>query len=352
MIAIRVDGNSEIATGHIMRCLAVANGLQASGKECIFIVADNKSESLLSSSGFKIINLHSVWNDLDSEISKIIAVIEEQDIDRLIVDTYFVTEKYLYALEEVCRVIYIDDLNAFKYPVSVLINYNLYASDIPYSKIYAGTNTRLLLGPKYAPLRSEFQNIKPHFRENVKKILITAGGVDTYNAAGEILQKVVKDEFFNGIEFHVVAGQLNSHTGELESISKKYPNVIIHKSVERMSELMCDCDIAVTAGGSTMYELCACGVPSICFSWADNQIPGVSVFTKMGFMISAGDIRNDSNKCVNTVVNGLKMYCRDSDMRVRCGKKLKGVVDGEGTKRICDFIEYKIKVTYDIDVHS
>ena len=339
MIAIRVDGNSEIATGHIMRCLAVANGLKASGTECIFMVADDNSESLLSSSGFKIINLHSVWNDLDGEISKIIAVIEKHKIDRLIVDTYFVTEKYLSALEEVCRVIYIDDLNAFRYPVSVLINYNLYAQDIPYSKIYAGTKTRLLQGPKYAPLRSEFQNIKPHFRENVKKILITAGGVDTYNAAGEILRKVVNDDFFNGIEFHVVAGRLNGHIGELETILKKYPNVIIHKSVERMSELMCDCDVAVTAGGSTMYELCACGVPSICFSWADNQVPGVSVFTKMGLMIGAGDIRDDSDKCVKAVVDGLKMYCKDYEMRVRCGERLKGVVDGDGVRRICKIVK-------------
>lgn len=338
MIAIRVDGNSEIATGHIMRCLAVANGLKASGKECIFIVADDNSESLLSSSGFKIINLHSVWNDLDSEISKIIAIIKEQKIDRLVVDTYFVTEKYLSALEEVCRVIYIDDLNAFRYPVSVLINYNLYASDIPYSKIYAGTNTRLFLGPKYAPLRSEFQNIRPHFRENVKKILITAGGVDTYNAAGQILQKVVTDDFLNGIEFHVVAGRLNSHTGELESISKKYPNVIIHKSVERMSELMCDCDIAVTAGGSTMYELCTCGVPSVCFSWADNQIQAVSVFTKKGLMIGAGDIRDDADGCVSKIVEGLKVYCSDYEMRVRCGERMKMLVDGGGVGRICDAV--------------
>ncbi len=338
MIAIRVDGNSEIATGHIMRCLAVANGLKASGKECIFIVADDNSESLLSSSGFKIINLHSVWNDLDCEISKIIAVIEEQKIDRLIVDTYFVTEKYLSALEEVCRVIYIDDLNAFRYPVSVLINYNLYAQEIPYSKIYAGTDTKLLLGPKYAPLRSEFQNIRPHFRENVKKILITAGGVDTYNAAGQILQKVVTDDFFEGIEFHVVAGRLNGHTGELESISKKYPNVIIHKSVERMSELMCDCDIAVTAGGSTIYELCACGVPSVCFSWADNQIQAVSVFTKKGLMIGAGDIRDDADGCVSKIVEGLKVYCSDYEMRVRCREEMKRLVDGGGVGRICEVI--------------
>ena len=105
-----------------------------------------------------------------------------------------------------------------------------------------------------------------------------------------------------------------------------------------MSELMCDCDVAVTAGGSTMYELCACGVPSICFSWADNQIPGVSVFTNNGLMIGAGDIREGSNKCITAVIEGLKMYCGDYEMRARCGNKLKGVVDGDGVRRICEMM--------------
>ncbi len=336
MIAIRVDGNSEIATGHIMRCLAVANDIKAAGTECIFIVADNKSESLLSSSGFKIINLHSVWNDLDCEISKIIAVIKEQKIDRRIVDTYFVTEKYLSALEEVCNVIYIDDLNAFRYPVSVLINYNLYASDIPYSKIYAGTDTRLLLGPKYAPLRSEFQNLNSHFREKVQKILITAGGVDTYNVAGQILRRLLTDESFSGIEFHVVAGQLNHHLPELMNIAKEHKSVVIHQNVHNMSELMQECDIAVTAGGSTTYELCACGVPSVCFSWADNQIMGVNAFSKSGLMIGAGDIRDDTEGCVSKIVEGLMVYCADYEMRVRCGERMKMLVDGGGVGRICE----------------
>ena len=106
-----------------------------------------------------------------------------------------------------------------------------------------------------------------------------------------------------------------------------------------MSELMCDCDIAVTAGGTTLYELCACGLPSICFSWADNQIQAVSVFTKMGLMIGAGDIRNDSDKCISAVVDGLKMYCGDHKMRVYCGERLKSLVDGLGVGRICEILK-------------
>lgn len=338
MIAIRVDGNSEIATGHIMRCLAIAHGLKDSGQNCVFIVADNDSEQLLIKSGFRIINLDSKWNNLDEEIAEITDAIVKNGIDRLIVDTYIITETYLSALEKICKVIYIDDLNAFRYPVSVVVNYNLYGLDIPYSKIYQETHTKLLLGPKYAPLRDEFRNINPCFRNNVEKILITAGGADTFNAAGHIIAQVVADDFFKGIEFHVVAGRLNLHIAELKSMAETYPSIVIHQNVQIMSELMLDCDIAVTAGGSTMYELCACGVPSICFSWADNQLSGVKAFSERGLMKSAGDIRDNREKCIQQIIIHLKDYITNAEKRKIDSINMRKITDGYGAKRLADEI--------------
>jgi len=337
-IAIRVDGNSEIATGHIMRCLAIANGLKKKGHECRFIVADDNSELLLSNLGFPIINLHSAWDHPESELTELTEVILKNRIDKIIVDTYFVTEKYLSAVQKICKVIYIDDLNVFIYPVSIVVNYNLYGLDIPYSDIYQETNTKLLLGPKYAPLREEFQNINPYFRNNVEKILITAGGTDTFNAAGHIIAQVVADDFFKGIEFHVVAGRLNLHIAELKSMAETYPSIVIHQNVQIMSELMLDCDIAVTAGGSTMYELCACGVPSICFSWADNQLPGVKAFSGRGLMESAGDIRGNRETCINTILTHLKEYITNTETRKVHSNNLRKITDGYGAKRLADEI--------------
>lgn len=338
MIGIRADGNSEIATGHIIRCLAIANGLKDIGCDCVFIVADDNSADLLLSSGFEIITLHSVWNDLDKEITALTNIIDENKIEKLIVDSYFVTEKYLSSLEEHCRVIYIDDLNIFRYPVSFLINYNLYEKYIPYSEIYAGTKTKYLLGPKYAPLRPEFKNHVRKSRDKVEKILITVGGVDIYNVADIILEKVVTDDYFKGIDFHVVAGKLNSHLNELKQIAKKYPQIKIHQDVKRMSDLMLDSDISVTAGGSTMYELCACGLPSVCLSVAANQLMAVKAFSDKGLMEYAGDIRYGADECISRVVVGLKKYMGDFAMRSRCGKEMSELVDGQGVKNICEIL--------------
>lgn len=330
MIAIRVDGNPQIATGHVMRCLAIANGLKKAGKTPLFIVADDNSEQLLHPSGYQIINLHTQWDMLDSEIPQITAVLRQHTISKLIVDTYFVTETYLSALEDVCPAIYIDDMNLFRYPVSVVVNYNIYAFDIPYEEIYRGTKTKLLLGPQYAPLREEFQNIEPCIRDTVRKILITVGGSDRYNIAGKILRQITADERFSGIEFHVVAGRLNPHIAELRGLVDDNPLIRIHQNVTEMAKLMHSCDLAVTAGGSTMYELCACGVPSVCFSWADNQLMSVKAFSEKGLIPSAGDMREDEVKCIWGIVDCLNKYLQDSSLRRGKSSGMRSVTDGRG----------------------
>ena len=330
MIAIRVDGNPQIATGHVMRCLAIANELKKSGQTPLFIVADDNSEHLLQPSGYQVVNLHTQWNNLDSEISQITTVLRQHKITKIIVDTYFVTETYLSALEDLCPVIYIDDLNLFRYPISVVVNYNIYAFDIPYEVIYRGTKTKLLLGPQYAPLREEFQNIEPCIRDSVQRILITVGGSDRYNIAGKILREITVDERFSGIEFHVVAGRLNPHIADLRELAEVNPLIHIHQNVTEMAKLMQSCDLAVTAGGSTMYELCACGVPSVCFSWADNQLMSVKAFSEKGIVPCAGDMREDEVMVLKEALFLLNEYLHDTPLRKKQTSVMNAVTRGMG----------------------
>lgn len=330
MIAIRVDGNPQIATGHVMRCLSIANGLKKSGHTPLFIVADDVSENLLSQTSFQTVNLHSEWDNLESEISQIAAVLQQHKITKLIVDTYFVTENYLSSLEKICPVIYIDDLNLFQYPVSAVVNYNIYAFDIPYPEIYRGTKTKLLLGPQYAPLREEFHNIEPCVRDAVKKILITVGGADRDNIAGKIIQEVTADKRFSRIEFHVVAGRLNPHLEKLREMERLNPLIRIHQNVTEMAQLMQMCDIAVTAGGSTMYELCSCGIPSVCFAWADNQIMSVQAFSNNGIVPYAGDMREDEIRCIQNISVCLNNYMHDKAIRESRSSMMRGITGGDG----------------------
>lgn len=337
-IAIRADGNSTIATGHIMRCLSIAAALKKSGNDCIFIVADEQSHTLLKTADYPVIILNSLWNNLESEIPAMLKVLKENSIDKIIVDSYYATEKYLEELETVCPAIYIDDLFEIHPKISAIINYAVYGSPLPYITYHSGTKTKLLLGTKYAPLRAEFQNTHSLFHEHVSRILTTAGGADTYNAAGKIVTAAVHDSFFDEIEFHVVSGKLNANLPQLNDIAAKHNKVILHQDVKTMAELMLASDIAITAGGSTMYELCACGTPSISFSWADNQLMNVKTFAELNVIECAGDMRIDREKCIATIISLLKKYISDTELRKKRSEAMRKVTDGKGAMRIAEEI--------------
>ena len=336
MLYIRADGNAEIGTGHVMRCLSIARDARSKGIPCVFIVADENMAPLLKEQGFGYICLNSVWNDLDRETEQMEQLIGQEGIRLLLVDSYFVTPEYLSRLHQLTYVVYIDDLNAFTYPCSTLINYNLYADQMYSSNQY--TNTRLLLGPKYAPLREEFQNLPQRIvRERVKDILVTTGGSDPLNIAGNLVEKAKQHPDIADLNFHIVAGRFNQHLPMLERLAAKYTGVIIHHNVQRISELMLDCDIAVSAGGSTMYELCACGTPTICFAFADNQMDIVRTFGQT-YMTNVGDMRRNSDMVIAQIIAGISFLKNDHIVRKQQTDKIRSLVDGQGVRRIINAV--------------
>jgi UDP-2,4-diacetamido-2,4,6-trideoxy-beta-L-altropyranose hydrolase len=336
MLYIRADGNAKIGTGHIMRCLSIADAVKKRGGEASFIVADLYMEKQLTESGFQVICLNSVWNQMDGEIDKLTSVIEAKSIKKLLVDSYYVTEEYLNRLRELTYLIYIDDLNAFNYPCDMLINYNCYADKFDYLSRYR--DTELLLGCRYVPLREEFYNLPQRIPEReVRAVMITAGGSDLYNVAGKIVKLAKSTSDFKLTEFHVVAGQLNPHVVELSRLSSKNNGVIIYKNVQDMSKLMRNCDVAVSAGGSTLYELCACGVPTVTLTTADNQLDNVNSFGN-GYMINAGVIQEDEELCLNRILEGIRRYASDYRLRCEYSEKMKRLVDGSGALRIAQAV--------------
>jgi len=196
----------------------------------------------------------------------------DRAIKKLVIDSYFVTKTYLESLAQVTEIIYIDDLDKFKYPVNMLINYNLYAGDMGYEIKYKGTTTKLLLGTAYVPLRKEFENMPERKFRDIKKILITSGGTDKYNMVGNILGRMVKNPEYRNIDMYCILGRFNINSGKLRQEYGNLPNVHLLNNVHNMDFYMKNCDLCITAGGTTIYELCVSGMPSILYSIADNQI--------------------------------------------------------------------------------
>ena len=191
-IYIRADANDKLGMGHLMRCMAIAEQIIKMGGTVKFIVADSNSAILLKDRGYDWINLRSEWCNLDCEINKVKGLIKKENIKKLLIDHYYVSEKYLKELNQITEIIYIDDVNSFCYPVNKLINYNIYAEDLDYRNRYAikKINTEFFLGTKFAPLRLEFQQMDNRVYRGINKILLSSGGSDNYNMLGNIIEKL------------------------------------------------------------------------------------------------------------------------------------------------------------------
>lgn len=352
MVVIRADANSKIGMGHVMRCLSVADALVKRGEEVLFVTADDTPVPLLTKKGIPYRVLHTDYADMEAELPELLAVLREltlraespeaallQRNTSILVDSYYVTEKYLAALKSRITTIYMDDVYAFSYPVDMLINYNIYGEEMGYEKDAAFADTKLLLGAKYVPLREEFSAAEQGRTVADGGILITTGGSDSFNLAGQLLMEAMKYDALKEKEYHVVSGSLNPHIGELQDLAQKHENIHIHCNVTNMAELMAESKVALSAGGSTLYELCAMGVPVIAFSFAENQERLVQTFVKRGIVQYGGNYRTDGNKMIQNTIAGLETLLEDENLRTEYRKKARTLVDGKGAGRIAEAIQ-------------
>lgn len=342
MIGIRADANSKIGTGHVMRCLAIASALKKCGQQVCFLLADDAAAELLDSRGQAYHILHTDYRAMEAELPKLKEWLAEQKASCLLIDSYFVTPGYLEQVRALARTAYVDDMNSFPYPVDMLINYNIYGDGIPYQEQMSkeeegknGINAQMfLLGTSYAPLREEFQSTAYSVREELRNVLITTGGSDTYYLAGQILEKALQNERTKDLHFHVVSGAFNQNLPALKGMEKLHSNVHIHQKVIKMAELMQECDAAITAGGSTMYELCAVGVPIICFSFVDNQEQIVRTFLQKGYVCFGGDYLTQGEQLFDSIAEQLAVLADEKSIREAYSEKERKLVDGCGAMRI------------------
>ena len=352
MVVIRADANSKIGMGHVMRCLSVADALVKRGEEVLFVTADDTPVPLLTKKGIPYRVLHTDYADMEAELPELWEVLRElpqgaespeaalaQKNTSILVDSYYVTEKYLAALKKRITTIYMDDIYAFSYPVDMLINYNIYGEEMGYEKDAAFADTKLLLGTEYVPLREEFSAAEQQRTAADGGILITTGGSDSFNLAGQLLMEAMKYDALKEKEYHVVSGSLNPHIGELQALAEKHENIHIHCNVTNMAELMAESEVALSAGGSTLYELCAMGVPVIAFSFAENQERLVQTFVKRGIAQYGGNYRTDGNKMIQNTIAGLETLLEDENLQTEYREKARTLVDGKGADRIAEAIQ-------------
>lgn len=341
IIAIRADANAAIATGHIMRCITIAKQLQKKGKKVLFFTADEYPCEMLTQNGMEYVCLHTSWEQMEEELPILCRELQKHGCSKLLTDSYQVTENYFDCLKKICKLIYIDDCFTALYPVDLIVNYNAYHVRFPYEEAYKD-KARLLLGTTYVPLREEFQTSlrEPSSKASGadKHILISSGGGDVYNALyGILLNAVNKKELSHSI-FHVIVGSFNKNAEQLELLAKEHPNILLHYNVSNMAELMQQCQIAISAAGTMLFELCAMQLPAVFYVCADNQQYDSDFFARENRMLFSGDIRQNRETCIDNILKNMILLLSDKNLQQQMKQKMHEVTDGKGAERIADEI--------------
>lgn len=337
MLAIRTDANEKIAMGHLMRCLSIARQLKKRGQEIIFIISEEYAIQQIKQYGFECICLCNHYDEKENEIDMLVEIIKFHKIEKLLLDSYEVTYRYMDILHKYCKVIYLDDLNGFRYPVDLIINYTLKTNISIYQERYY-KDTIFLLGEKYVPLRPEFAQKPIEIKEKVKNIFLTTGGTDTYDMIIAILNKMQLEPVFQDIKKYVVVGQFYQNMEMLVNLAEKYSNIELFQNISDIYSIMKNCDIAISAGGTTLAELCACGIPTVCFAIADNQLIGTTRYANEKIMLYAGNVVEKREKVIENIIVNVQLLMNNYDMRKSIAKRANSIIDGKGADRITEHI--------------
>ncbi|OOM75015.1 UDP-2,4-diacetamido-2,4,6-trideoxy-beta-L-altropyranose hydrolase [Clostridium puniceum] len=358
-IFIRADGGNTIGLGHIMRMLVLAKELKKNN-EVIFLCRGKQANNINKKSDIN--KGASTYNSEDDKfkagiekvrknefkvfmindecvVEEIINLQNEYKADLIITDSYDVDELYFNTLKPYFKLNgYVDDMNKCKMNVDFIINQNINAEDMNYIN-NVEHNTKLFLGTKYCMLRDEFRKeiSKKELRGKCEDLLLTLGGMDENFNTLTILNEIANCY----INIRVVIGSAFNKKliNELYDLSIKHNNIKIYENA-KMSSLMVKCDVAISAGGSTLYELCAMNVPTIGIIIAENQEQVALKMKEEGLIADAYWINEIKEKKLSTILNKL---INDKKIREDIIIKQRKVVNTEGVKLLADEINALIK---------
>ncbi|MCI7267472.1 MAG: UDP-2,4-diacetamido-2,4,6-trideoxy-beta-L-altropyranose hydrolase [Veillonellaceae bacterium] len=330
LVFIRADASSLIGSGHVMRCLTLAQRLHKEENAKVVFIMRKLSGNLIDlvqKHGFDVLVLppadqdyeledYGLWLTVPMEVDaqQTIKVLQHylqehgcDVVDRLIVDSYALNEQWELMLRPYCReIMVIDDLANRRHDCDILLDQNFYLNkDVRYAGLVP-EHCKMLLGPEHALLREEFYEAKKNLRKrdgNIKNILVFYGGSDLTNETEKAIKALVQlhDEGYN-FTAYVITGVSNSRREKIEKICSKYNFFHYYCQVSNMAEFMNKADLMLGAGGSTTWERLYMELPALVTAVAENQIQGCEDCSQAGLI----DYLGESEKVtVDVIVNAL-----------------------------------------------
>jgi UDP-2,4-diacetamido-2,4,6-trideoxy-beta-L-altropyranose hydrolase len=342
-LLLRTDASIATGTGHVMRCLALAHAWQDMGGRAIFAMAETTpsvAERLRSE--LCEVRVISTEAGAQEDSRQTAALAREQHAEWVVVDGYQFGAEYQQVLKSAgLKVLFMDDYgHSERYSSDLVVNANVCAGAALYQN--REPYTRLLLGTRYCMLRREF-NVWRQWQRDVsrvaRQVLVTMGGSDPENVTGRVLEALSSDKNgcrFEDLETTVVIGGSNPHFESLEPrAAHAGGKVTVRRDTTQMAQLMSAADVAISAAGSTCWELCLLALPSLLVDVAANQTALAQELDRRGCAIHLGNSRDVS---VETITDQLERLIRSQEVRQSLSRASRALVDGNGARRVASIV--------------
>lgn len=352
LVAFRCDASLVIGTGHVMRCLTLAAKLRDSGAECVFLCRAHpgKLDERIQSAGHKVVLLpppdgaapqgppeHAGWVGVpwQQDVTDTCRALSGRRPDWLVIDHYGLDSRWHGAMRpQAVRIMVIDDLADRPLDCDLLLDQNLGRQTQDYAGLVPET-CRQLIGPQFALLRPEFAARRAgallgrHDRP-LRNILITMGGVDAQDVTSGILRALQNVALPAELTVTVVMGGTAPALGRVKALAKRMPwptEVVV--DVTDMAARMEVADLAIGAAGSTTWERCVMGLPSIILQIAENQSGIARAMIAAGAALDPGHVASldfdmSFSRCLRQAQRSLQALSERSAL----------ICDGDGTGRV------------------
>lgn len=357
-IALRADASLQIGTGHVMRCLTLADALREQGARCSFVCRPYQGHllALIAQRGHQALALpelqsgarfsqtgtaHAHWlgtnwaTDAQDTQQVLSAHTGGKPVDWLVVDHYALDVSWEEALRlQAKRIMVIDDLADRPHACDLLLDQNLGRNAEDYCGLLKGKPSTLI-GPQYALLRPEFAALRAESlarrqsSPQLRRLLITMGGVDKDNATGQVLTTLPRCSLPTDLRVSVVIGPHAPWLGQVQAQAAQMPwPTEVFVGVGNMAQLMAEGDLAIGAAGGTAWERCSLGLPSLVWIVAQNQLTGAMALQRAGAAVVM-QTQQEINKFMVT----LQSAAAAKEVLTKLSKAAAVVTDGEGCKR-------------------
>ena len=334
-LLLRADASTAIGTGHLMRCLALAEHWRDSGGEVIFLSACD-SDALrrrAKKESAEFVEAKSVTGS-DADSAETIRLARQHHVAWVVIDGYNFGAAYQQTLKHAAlRLLTIDDTGeAAPYCADLILNQNITADESWYAR--REPHTKLLLGTDYVLLRREFIariGQRRQISDEARRLLVTMGGSDPENVMEKILRGLARCGSLK-LEVRAVVGAANPHAKRLQQAAGESGlKILLEEKATDMSAMMAWADLAISAAGTTLWELAFMGVPTITVEVADHQQPIAAAAAQRDLSLNLGwhaALKEEA------IVEKIGELVRDSERRRQMSETGQRLVDGRGGSRV------------------